>query len=163
VSRRLAANPLRDDVADAPSGLIGKMEGIFFKLTGVSSVIDNQRGDAEAMFASHIGGKRGQVWADIGPKEQRVLRGFGINEPEWKALHGVEWTKIGDRTYLFPNDALRLSDDQVKAYIGEARPMGAGHDRRHLPSQKCNEAIHDQQKRDHEDKEDGRSVRHRAI
>jgi hypothetical protein len=114
------------DVADAPSGLIGKMEGIFFKLTGVSSVIDNQRGDAEAMFASHIGGKRGQVWADIGPKEQRVLRGFGINEPEWKALHGVEWTKIGDRTYLFPNDALKLSDDQIKSYIAEARPMGQG-------------------------------------
>ena len=55
-----------------------------------------------------------------------MLRGFGINEPEWKALHGVEWTKIGDRTYLFPNDALKLSDDQVKAYIAEARPMGQG-------------------------------------
>jgi hypothetical protein len=114
------------DVADAPSGMIGKMEGIFFKLTGVSSVIDNQRGDAEAMFASHIGGKRDQAWADIGSKEQRVLRGFGINEPEWKALHGVEWTKLGDKTYLFPNDALKLSDDQIKAYINEARPMGQG-------------------------------------
>ena len=114
------------DVADAPSGLIGKMEGIFFKLTGVSSVIDNQRGDAEAMFASHIGAKRGQAWADIGPKEQRVLRGFGIGEAEWKALHGVEWTKLGDRTYLFPNDAMKLSDDQVKAYIQEAKPMGQG-------------------------------------
>lgn len=114
------------DVADAPSGLIGKMEGIFFKLTGVSSVIDNQRGDAEAMFASHIGAKRDQAWADIGPKEQRVLRGFGIGEAEWKALHGVEWTKLGDRTYLFPNDAMKLSDDQVKAYINEAKPMGQG-------------------------------------
>ena len=114
------------DVADAPSGLIGKMEGIFFKLTGVSSVIDNQRGDAEAMFASHIGAKRGQAWADVGPKEQRVLRGFGVGEAEWKALHGVEWTKLGDRTYLFPNDAMKLSDDQVKAYIQEAKPMGQG-------------------------------------
>jgi hypothetical protein len=114
------------DVADAPSGLIGKMEGIFFKLTGVSSVIDNQRGDAEAMFASHIGAKRGQAWADIGRKEQRVLGGFGIGEAEWKALHGVEWSKAGDRTYLFPNDALKLSDEQVAAYINEARPPGTG-------------------------------------
>ena len=55
-----------------------------------------------------------------------MLRGFGINEPEWKALHGVEWTKLDDRTYLFPNDALKLSDDQIKAYIAEARPMGQG-------------------------------------
>jgi len=119
------------DVADAPSGMIGRMEAVFFKLTGVSSVIDNQRGDAEAMFASHLGAKRGQAWADVGPKEQRVLKGFGIGEAEWKALHGVEWSKTGEgtpseRTYLFPNDALKLSDDQVKAYIAEAHPPGTG-------------------------------------
>jgi hypothetical protein len=39
-------------------------------------------------------------------------------------------------------------------------------ERRHpglLPSQKRDEAIHDQQNRDHEDKEDGRPVRHCVI
>jgi hypothetical protein len=114
------------DVADAPGGALTRFESTFFKLTGVSSVIDNQRGDAEAMFAAHLGGKRGQDWAAIGRKEQRVLQGFGIGEAEWKALHGVEWTKIGDRTYLFPPDVLKLSDDQVKAYIAEAKPPGTG-------------------------------------
>ena len=109
------------DVADAPSGLLAKWETTFFKLTGVSSVIDNQRGDAEAMFASHLGGKRGQTWADIGPKEQRVLQGFGLGEAEWKALHGVEWSKFGERTYLTPSDALKLSDDQMRAYLKEAK------------------------------------------
>jgi hypothetical protein len=109
------------DVADAPAGFLAKWETTFFKLTGVSSVIDNQRGDAEAMFASHIGAKRGQTWADVGPKEQRVLQGFGIGEAEWKALHGVEWSKFGERTYLTPSDALKLSDDQVRAYLKEAK------------------------------------------
>ncbi len=107
------------DVADAPGGRLAQWESMFFKLTGVSSVVDNQRGDAEAMFASHLGGKRGQDWAAIGSKEQRVLQGFGIGEAEWKALHGVEWSKFGDRTYLTPSDALKLSDDQVKAYLKE--------------------------------------------
>jgi hypothetical protein len=109
------------DVADAPAGLLAKWETTFFKLTGVSSVIDNQRGDAEAMFAAHIGGKRGQDWANIGPKEQRVLQGFGLGAPEWKALHGVEWSKFGDRTYLTPSDALKLSDDQVRDYLKESQ------------------------------------------
>lgn len=109
------------DVADAPAGFLSKWETTFFKLTGVSSVIDNQRGDAEAMFASHLGAKRGQAWADIGSKEQRVLNGFGIGEAEWKALHGVEWSKFGERTYLTPSDALKLSDDQVKAYIKDSK------------------------------------------
>ena len=109
------------DVADAPAGFLAKWETMFFKLTGVSSVIDNQRGDAEAMFASHLGSKRGQAWADIGAKEQRVLNGFGIREAEWKALHGVEWSKFGERTYLTPSDALKLSDDQVKAYLKDSQ------------------------------------------
>src|SRR5262249_21933847 len=87
---------------------------------------DNQRGDAEAMFAAHVGGKRGQAWAGIGRKEQRVLQGFGIGEAEWKALHGVEWTKIGDRTYLFPPDALKLSDAQTTAYLKAAKPAELG-------------------------------------
>jgi len=109
------------DVADAPAGFLAKWETTFFKLTGVSSVIDNQRGDAEAMFASHLGAKRDQAWADIGRKEQRVLQGFGLGEAEWKALHGVEWSKFGERTYLTPSDALKLSDDQVKAYLKESK------------------------------------------
>ncbi len=114
------------DVADAPAGFLAKWETTFFKLTGVSSVIDNQRGDAEAMFAAHIGGKRGQAWNEIGPKEQRVLQGFGIGEAEWKALHGVEWSKFGERTYLTPSDALKLSDDQVRAYLKEAKSADLG-------------------------------------
>ncbi len=114
------------DVADAPAGFLAKWETTFFKLTGVSSVIDNQRGDAEAMFAAHIGAKRGQAWADVGPKEQRVLQGFGIGEAEWKALHSVEWSKFGERTYLTPSDALKLSDDQVRAYLKEAKGAELG-------------------------------------
>jgi hypothetical protein len=108
------------DVADAPGGFLAKWETTFFKLTGVSSVIDNQRGDAEAMFASHIGSKRDLDWKDVGPKEQRVLQGFGLGEAEWKALKGVDWSTIGGRTYLTPSDALKLSDDQVKAYLKDS-------------------------------------------
>jgi len=114
------------DVADAPGGRMAQWESTFFKLTGVSSVVDNQRGDAEAMFASHLGSKRGLDWNAIGPKEQRVLQGFGIGQAEWKALHGVEWSKFGERTYLTPSDALKLSDDQVKAYLKESEFASLG-------------------------------------
>jgi hypothetical protein len=110
------------DVADAPAGFLAKWETRFFQLTGVSSVIDNQRGDAEAMFASWIGSKRKLDWEKIGSKEQRVLTGFGIGAPEWKALKGVEWSRFGERTSLTAQDAMKLSDAQVAAYLKEARP-----------------------------------------
>lgn len=105
------------DVADAPRGFLAKWEARFFRLTGVSRLLDNQQGDAQAMFAAHIGSKRGLDWAQIGPKEQRVLQGFGLGEPEWKALHGVDWTEIGGRRYLMPTDAKKLSDDQIREYM----------------------------------------------
>lgn len=109
------------DVADAPAGWLTKHETTFFKLTGVSAVIDNQRGDFEAMAARHLGSKRDQAWVDVGRKEQRVLAGFGIAEPEWKALHGVDWTTIDGTTHLFPSDAMKLSDDQVRAYLKDSK------------------------------------------
>jgi hypothetical protein len=108
------------DVADAPAGFMTRWNSRFFKLTGVSAVIDNQRGDFEAMAAAHLGGARDQAWVDIGHKKQRVLQQFGVAEAEWKALHGVDWTTIDGRTYLFPSDVLKLSDDQVRAYLKEA-------------------------------------------
>jgi hypothetical protein len=112
------------DVADAPAGFLTQAEEHFFKLTGVNAVIDNQRGDAEAMFASHIGAKRDLDWKDIGASEQRVLQGFGLGEREWRALKGVEWSKLGDgRIYLFPSDVMKMSDDQVRAYYKEGNTL----------------------------------------
>ena len=112
------------DVADAPAGFLHQAEETFFKLTGVNAVLDNQRGDFEAMAASHLGGKRDLDWSAIGRYEQRVLNGFGIGEKEWKALQGVDWTQAGGRTYLFPSDAMKLTDDQVKAYIKDSDTLG---------------------------------------
>jgi hypothetical protein len=114
------------DVADAPHGMLAKWESLFFRLTGVSSVTDAQRGDAEAMFAAHLGRKRGQKWSEIGRKEQRVVRGFGLGEEEWQLLHTAEWSKIGDRTYLFPSDAMKLSDDAVRDYLANKEGAGFG-------------------------------------
>jgi hypothetical protein len=105
------------DVADAPAGYLHQVEETFFKLTGVNAVIDNQRGDFEAMAAAHLGGKRELDWKDIGSSEQRVLSGFGIGEKEWAAFRGAEWSTVNGRTFLFPSDAMKLSDDQVRAYL----------------------------------------------
>jgi hypothetical protein len=113
------------DVGDAPHGMLAKWESTFFRLTGVSSVTENQRAEHEAMLAAHLGGKRDQAWGKIGPKEQRALTGYGIGEAEWEALRGAEWSNVGGRTYLFPSDAMKLSDDQVKAYLASA-PTDAG-------------------------------------
>jgi hypothetical protein len=76
------------------------------------------------MAASHLGGKRDLDWNAIGREETRVLKGFGIGEKEWKALKGAEWSKIGGRTFLFPSDAMKLTDEQVRGYLKESDTLG---------------------------------------
>lgn len=114
------------DAADAPSGIVHRMENLFMRLTMVPRLLDNERVNTEQVFAHLVGSKRGLAWAAIDRDKQRVLRAFGIEEPEWKALNKVEWTRgrgmDGDAAYLTPSDALKLSDDDIRAYL-EERPL----------------------------------------
>ena len=55
-----------------------------------------------------------------------MLQGFGIGEAEWKALHGVEWTKVGDRTYLFPDRRDETVRRPGQGLYQEANPPGTG-------------------------------------
>jgi hypothetical protein len=112
------------DVADAPAGFLHQIEETFFKLTGVNAVIDNQRGDFEAMAAGHLGSKREMEWNGLDRYTTRILDSFGIGEREWKALKGAEWSKAGGRTYLFPADAMKLTDEQIKTYLKEGPALG---------------------------------------
>ncbi len=115
------------DVADAPAGFLTQVEEHFFKLTGVNAVIDNQRGDFEAMAARTC---RIKARARLGQdRPQRAARAAGLRRRRERMARfkGVEWSKLGDgRTYLFPSDALKLSDGQVKAYL-KRRPHARAH------------------------------------
>jgi hypothetical protein len=114
------------DAADTPAGWISRNEARFWDLTGVSRVIDRQRADLEVVFAQQLGLYRGKSFEEVGRKESRILHLFGIGPAEWKALNSVEWTEIGGRTLLYPSDAMKLNDDQVRSYIDEAHPPGTG-------------------------------------
>lgn len=118
----LGQNLARYDVADAPRGVIAKLESYFWPLTFISKLTDNQRNGFQRMAANLIGRQRGSAFDKLTPQVRRVLRRFGVGPLEWDAFHKVEWSDVGGRRYLFPSDVLALSDADVAAYLQAARP-----------------------------------------
>ena len=117
VHARLGHMMVRYDVADQAPGVAARIDQTFFKLTGVTAAVDNQRADFETIVANHYGNQRGTGIKDLGQAERRALSLYGIGDAEWKALHTVDWSNIGGRQYLMPVDASKISDDAIRTML----------------------------------------------
>jgi hypothetical protein len=126
----------RYDTADTAPGILARLSDVYFRLTGVTHVLPNQRQGAQHVMARELAMERGKAFGDVDPKIQRILSLYGIAEPEWKLLHGTEWTRgrtpdgagpggSSADAFLTPEDALKLSDDSMKAYL-KTKPNMSG-------------------------------------
>lgn len=109
----------RFDISDAAAGTMAKMENFFFKWSGVTAMTRNKRERAESMMANHFGNERETAFANLGPEEQRTMQAAGIGDREWDLLRKVDWNTIEGETYLTPDVAMKLSDDDMRAYLGD--------------------------------------------
>ncbi len=114
---RLRGVTARFDISDARSGTMAKMENTFFKITGITAMTENKRADSERMMAYAMGKKRGKEFADLGEYETNLMQGFGIGDKEWKLLHRAEWNTIDGKTYLTPDVAKKISDEDALEYM----------------------------------------------
>lgn len=114
---RLRGVTARFDISDARAGTMAKIENNFFKITGMTAMTENKRADAERMMAYAMGKSRGKAFADLGGDESRMLEAFGIGDKEWDLLHKAEWNTIEGETYLTPDVAKKLSNEDVDVYL----------------------------------------------
>jgi hypothetical protein len=114
---RLRGVTARFDISDARAGALAKTENYFFKITGMTAMTENKRADAERMMAYALGKKRGVEFAGLGEDQARMLQAFGIGEQEWALLQKAEWNTIEGETYLTPDVAKKLSNEDVDAYL----------------------------------------------
>jgi hypothetical protein len=110
---RLRGVTARFDISDARAGTLAKMENTFFKITGITAMTENKRADAERMMAYALGKNRGKDFASLGQMETHLLQAFGIGDKEWALLHKADWHEIEGKTYLTPDVAKKLSDDDI--------------------------------------------------
>lgn len=108
----------RFDPGEAPGhNALARAEQWFFRVTGMNSMTFNQRHAAERMMAAHWGSLRKTAFAEIEAPERRVFALYDIGKPEWDVLNKVDWNQIEGKTYLTPEVATRLSDDDIRDYL----------------------------------------------
>jgi hypothetical protein len=98
---------------------MAKAENWFFKITGITAMTENKRADAERMMAYAMGKNRGKDFAALGADETRMLQAFGIGDKEWALLHKADWNTIEGETYLTPDVAKKISNEDAEAYLKE--------------------------------------------
>lgn len=106
-----------DPGADTPTGTMSKLANLFFRWNGLQWWTDSQRAGAEMVMSRHLGRLVRTPFADLPDDTTRLLRAFGIGEPEWSALGTVDLAQVDGRAHLTPDRALRLSDETVDAMI----------------------------------------------
>lgn len=114
---RLRGVTARFDISDARAGTLAKLENTFFKITGMTAMTENKRADAERMMAYALGKNKSKEFAALGDSETRLLQAFGIGDKEWALLQKAEWNTIAGETYLTPDVARKLSNEDVDTYI----------------------------------------------
>jgi hypothetical protein len=116
---RLRGVTARFDISDARAGAMAKAENWFFKITGITAMTENKRADAERMMAYAMGKNRGKEFAALGADETRMLQAFGIGDREWALLHRADWNTIAGETYLTPDVARKISNEDAEGYLKE--------------------------------------------
>lgn len=114
---RLGSIANQFDIADAPRGKLAALENLFFRMTGVSAMSSNGRADVETVMARNMGLQHGKPYETMDAPEQRIMKLFGIEKPEWDLLHRAAWLTFDDRAYLTPDIAHNVPDAAVEAYL----------------------------------------------
>lgn len=109
---------------EGPRGLMAKTTRGFFKWGGIRWWTDRMRAGVGLALSSNLSKLRGSAFADL-PERLRVNLGrYRIGEREWELLRQIEPEKARGTTFLTADAANKLTDDQIKGYLGkpDAKP-----------------------------------------
>ncbi|HTQ33529.1 MAG TPA: hypothetical protein VMI30_05125 [Stellaceae bacterium] len=103
---------------DGVPGTLSKLANSFFKLTGLSYVLNAQRAGAEFTMSRHLGALLDREHAAMPADTQRVLSLFGIGDKEWSLLRQApDHAAIDGRAFLTPDAATRIPDAAVIQHL----------------------------------------------
>lgn len=86
------------------TGALSSMQNFMFRWSGAEMMTNRAREAGVYMMAAHLGSRKHLDFAELSPKEQRMLGLFGLGEDAWRALQKAEWTKGRDGdTFLTPS------------------------------------------------------------
>jgi hypothetical protein len=120
IDSRLSRMASRFESESSRPGMASTIEHLFFKWTGLSAMTDNQRADAQAIMARHIGLQKGKTFDKLPYGLNQLLSGFGFDQKSWDLMRSADWT-IGDREYFSPELVDHIDPAALKAFAGDRK------------------------------------------
>ena len=94
---------------DTVPGTASKLANAFFKLSGLTYLVNAQKAGAEWTMARHFGTELDQAHDALPAESRRTLNAYRITPAEWELLRTApDHTAIGDRKFLTPDAAHRI-------------------------------------------------------
>lgn len=102
------------------SGSLSRATELFMKFNGSQWWVDRMRSSAVIGMSHHMAQQAQKVWANIGSEYQRLFSLYNIGEGEWNLIRQTAQKQVDGHNYITPELVQGLSDDAVKAHIGQA-------------------------------------------
>jgi hypothetical protein len=103
---------------DGLPGTLSNLANSFFKLTGLTYVLNAQRAGAEFTMARHLGRLLDTAHPDLPPETQRILGMFGLGAAHWELLRQAgEHAAIDGRNFLTPKAVDSIPDAAILNHL----------------------------------------------
>lgn len=104
---------------EGPRGWMAKTTRQFFKWGGIRWWTDRMRAGVGLALSSNLAKLRSKGFSDLPERLKVNLGRYRIGEKEWDLLRSLETEKARGTEFLTSDAASKLTDDQIKAYLGK--------------------------------------------
>lgn len=104
---------------EGPRGKMARATRWFFKWNGIRWWTDRMRAGVGLALSSNLAKLRGTAYAAMPERLKVNLGRYRIGEKEWNLLRQAEPEKARGTDFLTSDSAKKLTDDQIKAYLGK--------------------------------------------
>lgn len=102
---------------DSGPGMISGLNRLFFKLNGMVWWNNAQKTGMARMLAADLAEYAPQGWTNVPEKTRNILSFFAISEQEFNLFRAADMKADDGRTYLFPDLAYKLTNEQIDPII----------------------------------------------
>lgn len=103
---------------DAIPGTASKLANLYFKLNGLTWLLNKQKAGAEWTMSRQLGRVLDVKHGDLPPATQRMLAQYDISPAEWDMLRKVpDHVQVDGRQFLTPGAAARVPDADIEANL----------------------------------------------
>lgn len=103
---------------DSVPGKASRLANLFFKLSGLTWLLNKQKAGAEWAISRRAGMMMDRAHDDLPPEMQRALMQYDISPKEWDVLRNApDHVSVNGRQFLTPQAAIRASDESYHPTI----------------------------------------------